>query len=54
MNKTGRSMVRSCVAARGGWVRVGVKECVADAAFEQGSAICGTDVRRVVRECRGL
>jgi hypothetical protein len=37
-----------------GWVRVGMEECVADIPFEQGSAICGTDVWRVVRECRGL
>jgi hypothetical protein len=54
MNKTGRSMIGSHVAARSGWVRVGMEECVTDVALEQWSAICGTDVQRVIRECHGL
>jgi hypothetical protein len=54
MDKTGQGMVGSRAAVQSGWVRVGMEECVANIPFEQGSAVCGTDVRHVVRECRGL
>jgi hypothetical protein len=54
MDKTRQRLVGSRLAVRSGWVRISVKERMADIAFEQQHAVCCTDVRRVIRVCCGL
>jgi hypothetical protein len=50
LNETGQGLIGSCLMTQGGWMCVSVKEGVADIAFEQWSAIGGTDMRGIVRE----
>jgi hypothetical protein len=53
VNETGRRLIGPRTTTWRGWVCVGMEKGVADVAFVQRSAVCGTEMRRVVRSnCR--
>jgi hypothetical protein len=52
VNETGRRLIRPRTTTWRGWVCVGVEEGIADVAFVQRGAICGAEMRRVVRSSR--
>jgi hypothetical protein len=49
VNETGQRLIGPRATAWRGWVCIGVEEGIADVAFVQWSAICGTEVWHVVR-----
>jgi hypothetical protein len=54
MNKAGQSVIRSRMAARSGWMCIGMEKHMTDVSFEQRGAVCGTDVQGVIRKRRGF
>jgi hypothetical protein len=51
LDETGRRLIGTRLTARGRRMCVGVKEGVVDIALEQWSAVGGTDMRCIIREC---
>jgi hypothetical protein len=52
VNKTGQRLIGLRAMTWRGWVCIGMEQGIANVAFIQRGAVCGAEMRRVVRSCR--